>query len=207
MRWQYRIGLRFLLVMILFSALVLAWVANESRRAERRTALVSELTRVGVSPLLEEPTGFGQLVKGLLPRYERRLGERIGRGWFDRPTVFVCRGLEDRQVPFAVERLRRLGTVREVHTQGPGLTPRGVSGLRNGLPGVNVVPSAKPALHRYFKDQVSHEHFAGEGLGLAAMLAVGLLGTLIFLAWPLLWRGRPRRAIAFDEPPAVKPPD
>src|SRR5689334_20418289 len=149
-KWQYPIGLRFLMVMVLFAALILAWIARESRRAELRAALVAELARVGVAPLLEEPTGFGQLVRKFLPTYERRLGERIGRGWFDRPTVFVCRGLEDQQVPFVVERLRRLGTVREVHTQSTRLTSRGVSGLRSGLPGVNIVPSANPALHRYF---------------------------------------------------------
>jgi hypothetical protein len=193
MKWQYRIGLRFLLVMVLLAALTLAWVARESRRAQLREALVAELTQVGVSPLLEEPTGVGQLVKGLLPRYERRLGDWIGRGWFDRPTVFVCKGLEDQQVPFVVERLSRLGTVREIHTQGLRLTPQGDSGLRSGLPGVNVVPLANPALHQYFNDQVNHEHFAGEGLKLAGLLALGLLGTLIFLAWPLS-RRRPRTA-------------
>jgi hypothetical protein len=185
MKWQYRIGLRFLLVMVLFASLTLAWVARESRRAQLRSALFAELTRVGVSPLLEEPTGVGQLVKKFLPKYERRLGERIGRGWFDHPTIFVCWGLEDQQVPFVVERLSRLGTVREIHTQGTRLTPQGVSELRSGLPGVNVVPSANPALHKYFNDQINHEHFAGEGLKLAGLLALGLLGTLIFLAWPL----------------------
>src|SRR5262245_9525741 len=89
-RWQYRIGMRFLLATVVFAALGLGWVARESRRAERRTALVADLAGVGVAPLLEEPTGWGLLVKGVLPRHERRLRERIGRGWFDRPTVFVC---------------------------------------------------------------------------------------------------------------------
>ena len=196
MKWQYRIGLRFLLVMVLFAALILAWVAREARRAERRTALVAELAGLGVAPVLEEPTGLYLLVERLRPGSPRRLGERIGRGWFERPTVFACRGLDDERVPLAVERLRRLGTVRELHTGGPGLSGRGVSGLRSGLPGVDVVPSANPALHRYLNDQVSHEHFAGEGLELAALLALGLLGTLIFLAWPLLRRRRPRPATA-----------
>jgi hypothetical protein len=196
MRWQYRIGLRFLLVSVCFAALILGWFTREYRQANRRTALVAELSGVGVLPILEEPTGFGQLVKGALPKYERPIIARFGRGWFDRPTVFVCGRLQDDQVPLAVERLKLLGTVREIHTQGPGLTERGISDLRNGLPGVDVVPSANPALHRYFRDQVGHEHQATEGLQLLALLLLGLLGTLVFFAWPLMRRRRPKPADA-----------
>jgi hypothetical protein len=192
MRWHYRFGLRFLLATVLLAALILGWVAHEQRRANERTALEAELAGVGVVPLLEEPTGLGYLVKKVVPSYERSLRERIGSGWFDRSSIFVCMRLEDKQVPYAVERLRRLGTVREVHTQGPRLTQQGVSDLRSGLPGADVVPSANPALHRYFRDQVDHEHLATEGLELAALLALGLLGTLIFFAWPLARRRRPR---------------
>ena len=191
MKWQYRIGLRFLLVMVLFAAMFLAWIAREARRAERRTVLVAELAGLGIAPVLEEPTGLYLLVEKLRPGSPRRLGEWIGRGWLERPTVFASRALDDERVPLAVERLRQLGTVRELHTGGSGLSERGVSRLRSGLPGVNVVPSAKPALHRYFNEQVSHEHFAAEGLALAALLGLVLLGTLIFLAWPL--SKRPRR--------------
>jgi 4-amino-4-deoxy-L-arabinose transferase-like glycosyltransferase len=191
-KWQYRFGMRFLLMTVLFTALVLGWVMREHRRAERRTALVAELAGVGVVPLLEEPTGLALLVKKVLPRFERPLGERFGRGWLERPTVVVCRQLPDEQVPFALERLKLLGTVREVHTQGPRLTPRGITELQSGLPGVDVVPSANPALHRYFRDQVAHEHLAFEGLKLVGSLALGLLGTLIFFAWPLMKRRRPR---------------
>ena len=191
-RWQYRIGLRFCLVTVCFAGLILGWVAREHRQANRRTALVAELSGVGVVPILEEPTGFGQLVKGVLPRYERAIVARIGRGWFDRPTVFVCRQLTDERVAFAVQRLKLLGTVREIHTQGPALSEQGISQLRSGLPDVDVVPSANPALHRYFRDQVGHEHLATEGLQLAALLLLGLIGTLVFFAWPLVRRRGPR---------------
>jgi hypothetical protein len=93
-----------------------------------------------------------------------------------------------------VERIRRLGIVREVHTQGPGLSQQGISELQGGLPGVDVVPSANPALHRYFRDQVEHTHSGAEGLKLAAVLAAGLLGILIFFAWPLV-RHRRRKSV------------
>ena len=191
-RWQYRIGLRFLLLTVCFAGLILGWVTREHRQVNRRTALVAELSGVNVVPILEEPTGFGLLIKKVLPKYEQPITARIGRGWFDRTTVFVCRQLLDDQVPFAVERLKLLGTVREIHTQGAGISERGVSELRSGLPGVDVVPSANPALHRYFRDQVGHEHLAIEGLQLAALLLLGLLGTLVFFAWPLVRRRRPK---------------
>ena len=102
--------------------------------------------------------------------------------------------LEDKQVPYVVEKLRRLGIVRDVQTHGPGLTQLGISELRSGLPGIDVVPSANPALHRYFRDQVEHEHSGAEGLKLAAVLAAGLLGILIFFAWPLV-RHRRRKSV------------
>jgi hypothetical protein len=196
MRWQYRFGLKFLLVTVLFAALILGWVTREYRGAERRTALVSELSGVGVLTLLNEPTGLALLVKKVLPKYEQPLRNRIGIGCFERPTAFVCTRLTDEQVPFAVERLRLLGTVRAIHTEGPGLTQRGVSEMQSGLPGVDVVPSANPALHRYFRDQVTHEHLATEGLQLAALLAAGLFGTLVLFAWPLVKRRRRRPANA-----------
>ena len=196
-RWQYRIGLRFLLVMVFFAALILGWVTREYRQAERRTALVAELSTIGVLTILDEPTGLALLVKKFFPKYEQPLRERIGIGWFQRPTVFVCTKLEDEQVPFAVKQLKALGTVRAVHTQGPHLTQRGVSDLQDGLPGVEIVPAANPALHRYFRDQVSHEHFATEGLQLAGLLVLGLFGTAVFFAWPLMRRRRQRASAAY----------
>ena len=189
MRWHYRFGMRFLLATVLLLALILGWVVPKQRRADERTALVAELAGVGVQPILEEPTTLGLLVMGGLNEKHRR-GWRMVRWWLvRRPTVFVCRHLEDKQVPYAVERLSRLGTVQEVHTQGPRLTQQGVS-AQSGLPGIEVVPSANPALHRYFRDQVEHDHHDGKSLKLAALLALGLLGTLAFFAWPLVRRRR-----------------
>jgi hypothetical protein len=171
---------------VCFAALVLGLVTREHRQANRRTALVAELSGVGVVPILEEPTAFGQLVKGAFPKYEQPIMARIGRGWFDRPTVFLCRQLLDDQVPFAVKRLKLLGTVREIHTQSTGLSDRGISELRGGLPSVGVVPSVNRALHRYYRDQTEHEHLATEGLQLAGLLFLGFVGTVVFFAWPLV---------------------
>ena len=91
MRWHYRFGMRFLLATVLLAALILGWLVPEQRRADERTALIAELAGVGVHPILEEPTAWGfLLLKGNRPGYTRWLRDRLGSGWFDRPTVFVC---------------------------------------------------------------------------------------------------------------------
>ena len=136
----------------------------------------------------DEPTGLDLLVMKFSPKYAAALRKQIGMGWLYRPTVFVCARLEDEQVPFAIERLRRLGTVREIHTGGPNLTQHGVAALQSGLPDVNVVPASNPSLHHYFRDQVQHEHLATEGLQLAGLIILGILGTVAFFAWPLMRR-------------------
>ena len=189
-RWRYRIGLKFLLATVCLAALVLAWFTREYRQAQRRTALVAELSSVGVISILDEPTGLDMIVMRFSPKYERALRDRIGMGWLYRPTVFLCARLKDEQVPFAVERLTRLGTVREIHTNGTNLTATGVSDLQSGLPDVNIVPAANPSLQHYFRDQVEHEHLATEGLQLAGLLILGLLATVAFFAWPLVRRHR-----------------
>jgi hypothetical protein len=54
------------------------------------------------------------------------------------PTVFACGKLEDSGVPYAVDGLRRLGTVRDRRPTGrlnrPAATP-GLSGGRDGVGG------------------------------------------------------------------------
>jgi hypothetical protein len=65
-------------------------------------------------------------------------------------------------------------------------------GCEGGLPGIDIDRSANPAHHRYFRDQVEHEHSGAEGLKLAAVLAAGPLGILNFFAWPLVRHRRPK---------------
>jgi hypothetical protein len=84
---------------------------------------------------------------------------------------------------------------------GSRLTQRGVSALKTGLPGVDVALSASWAPHRYFRNQVEHTHSDIEGRKLAAVLALGLLGILIFFAWPLMRRRRPPPGVVRDSIP------
>jgi hypothetical protein len=198
-RWRYRIGLKFLLVMICLAALVLASFTREYRMAERRTILIAELSSIGVISIHDEPTGLDLLVMKFSPSYERVLREKIGSGWLYRPSVFLCARLDDEHAPLAVERLKGLGTVRELHTQGTMLTARGVSELERGLPGVNVVPSANPSLHHYLRHQLGHDHLATEGLELAGLIFLGIVGTVAFFAWPL----RRRRGMTMKPSPEL----
>jgi hypothetical protein len=189
---RFRFGLKGLPATILVLALVFGWVGCENRRAQQQSILVAELVGVGVQPDLQEPTAVGFFVKKRFPSHEAWVRERIGEGWLLRPTVFLCSQLTDEQVPYAIERLQRLGTVREIHYQGRDLTERGLEKIRSSLPGVGVVPRANPALQRYFNSQVQGAHFALGGLMIEASLAIVLLGILASILWSLLSLARHR---------------
>jgi hypothetical protein len=177
-------GTRGLLFVILSLALVFGWFGREYRRAEERTMLVAELARENASSRLNEPTLSGQLVRKFLPGRERRIRDKVGGGWFDRPTVFVLFHLTDAKVSGVAERLRKLGTVREVHYDGPDLTERGVEALRDGLPGVNVVPNASTDLHRYWLMRTRSETVAYEAMffTIAVLIAFCLMAVAL-LRW------------------------
>ncbi len=197
---RFQLGLRGLLATILVLALICGWIAREHRRAQERTALVAELGSVGISPCLEEPTGLDFWIKKRIPGREAWVRDRIGEGWLSCPTVFVCWTLADSQVPYAVDRLRRLGTVREVHYQNGPLTETGIAQMRTGLPDVGVVPRANPSLQRYYLSKTTGEQFALSGLVFEAFLAIGLLGILSAIILPLVTLVVSRRRAAAERP-------
>ena len=92
MRRHYRFGLKFMLATVLLAALILGWVVPEQRRADEKTALVAELTGVGVRPDLRKSPRRGASPNGGEPPRVQAVAalSRFGSGWFDRPTVFVC---------------------------------------------------------------------------------------------------------------------
>jgi hypothetical protein len=192
-RRRLRFGLRTLLAAILLVALPLGWVAREHHRAAERSALVAELTDARVRVVLAEPTNFGLWVRKRLPGREAWVRDRIGDGWFSVPTAFDATRLDDERVPFALARLGRLGTVREVYFHGGRTTEAGVSALRSGLPGVNVVPWRDTSRHHYLNAQ-GGEHFAFGPAAFEASLALWLLGIVAWAAWSLARRLRRRAA-------------
>ena len=181
---RYRFGLRWLLFIVTLASLAVSWIGCEHRRAQHQSALVSELANIGVVVDLEEPTGAGLLVRKFLPQYEEWLGERVGPGWFHRPTVFVSRRLDADQIAQAAERLNRLGTVREVQLRGPQSAEQ-LEQLRSELRGALVLDSHDLARRPTTPPSA---HFASAGLGLLAALFLALAGTAALLAWPLVVR-------------------
>jgi hypothetical protein len=182
-RGRFRFGLRGLLASVLTFAVVFGWIGCENRRAQQQSMLVADLVGVGVQPDLEEPTALGFFIKKRFPVQEAWVRERIGGGWLSRPTVFLCSKLTDEHVPYAIDRLKRLGSVREIHYQSRGLSDRGIDQIQSSLPGVGVVPRSNPALQRYYIAQVRGAHFALGGFLLEAAFAVVLLGGLATIIW------------------------
>ncbi len=189
-KWQYRFGLRWLLAAVTLTSVAVGWIGCEHRRAQDRTTLVAELARVGVVVELEEPTGVGLLVRKFIPQREAWLRERIGPGWFGRPTVLVSWRLEADQVALAAQRLNRLGTVREVQLRDPQSAAQ-IMRLRRDLPDTLVVDSHDLARRPATRPVA---HFAYAGMGLLAALALALLGTAALFTWPLVARSKLTRA-------------
>ncbi len=173
-------GTRLLLFVITLAALGFGWFAHEHGQAQRQTILIDELARSGMISRLDEMTTLSQIVKKFSPSREAWLRGKIGDGWFDHPSIFMTFKLHDDQVPQVVERLRELGTVQEVHYGGDRLTEAGISRLRDGLPGVNVVPNAAPDQHRFSLASMG-EHMAYGALGFMIVIAVILLTLLVLL--------------------------
>ena len=183
---RFRFGLKRLFATVLALALAFGWVGCENRRAQRQSRLVAVLQDVGVQPILEEPTALAFFIKKRFPGREEWVREHLGEGWLSRPTVFLCSELTDEHVPYATERLKRLGTVREVHYQSRELTKRGIDTIRRSLPGVGVVPRDNPSLQRYYNSQVKGAHFAVGGLIVEASLGIVLLGILVAVIMAVL---------------------
>jgi hypothetical protein len=177
-------GTRRLLAAIILVAMALGWLAHAHRQAERRAVLMSELARSGVLGRLTEPTHLSLIVKKFWPNREAWLRGKIGGGWFDHPSIFVTSRLDDEQVPGVTGRLRELGTVLEIHYGD--LSDEGISQLMAGLPGVNVVPNASPALHRFWLASMG-EHVAYGAMIFALVVAATLLGLL---AVSIFWVAR-----------------
>jgi hypothetical protein len=170
-----------MLSFIVLLGLAFGWLGRENRRAREQESLLAELAVVGVRVVSQEPTTLWLWVAKHVPQWESRLRDRVGEGWLSRPTVFTCTNINVEQIPFIADRLRRLGTVREVHYQNGPLTGDGVSRLRSGLPGVNVAPRDRRDLQTYSLSQYRSEHFASGVFVIDLSLAAGLLVMLLLV--------------------------
>jgi hypothetical protein len=173
-------------VLVTWASLAVGWIGCEHRRAQHQTALINELANIGIVVDLEEPTGVGLLVRKFLPQREAWLRERVGPGWFHRPTVFVSWRLDADKVAQAAERLNRLGTVRDVQLRGPQSAEH-IELLRSELPGAMIVDSQDLARRPTTPPAAE---FGSAGVRLLAVLALALVGTVALLCWPLVVRSK-----------------
>lgn len=164
-----------------------AWFLTEHQRVKRQEVIGPELVQAGTYVLLEEPTAFGQVARKFIPDQEPWLAERIGKGWFRRQTVFICHELTDRQASYVAERLRTLGTAREVQLRRPGLSAAGRSSFERDLPGVAIIPADDPAAQTYYRSRVEHAQFAFGGAMLASLIAVCVPAVALLAGW---WTAR-----------------
>jgi len=182
-RRSFRFSLKALLASVLFLSLVFAWIAFENRKAQEQSALVAELSELGIAPYLREPTAVGFFVRKHFSGQEGRIRDFLGEGWLSRPTVLVCWDLGDDDAPTAVDKLKRLGTVREIHYQEGHVTEQALAELQSGLPGVGVVPRGDPTQQVYYRSKTGGEQFAMSLLVFEVSLLLILLGSLVAVLW------------------------
>ncbi len=189
---RFQFGLRALLLTVTFVALFIGWIGHLHRRAQERTKLTAELVSAGILVDLEEPNWLGQLTKKVAPQRYEWLRERLGSGWLGYPTVFFCWELKEEQVPAVVERVKRLGTVREFHFRREP-APQLAATMRQKLPGIDVLTTTS-AIRTYYHSRVSQQVFAFEGAAFLAVFALGLIGAAVAVVWRLVRRTKLMRA-------------
>ncbi len=126
-RRRFRFGMRSLLGIVLFLGLVFGWLARVQRQVVEQEAVVAELARDRVVVNSREPTPLCLVLtklrgsRNILPETPAKFEKWLSPGWFSRPLGFNAGKLRDEDVPRVVERLQRLGDVREVEFHGGSL--------------------------------------------------------------------------------------
>ncbi len=116
---RLRLGLRKMMGLVLVLGLIFGGVARFQRQAREVEALTADLARDRIRVNSSDPSLLCLVVMKVLAtdsrKAEARCSRWIGPGWFSRPVGFNAGRLKEEKVPHLVERLRRLGTVFEVH--------------------------------------------------------------------------------------------
>jgi hypothetical protein len=122
---RFRFGLRGLIGAVLFVGLALGLIAREDRRVRNQSAVIAEMQRMGIVDGGHEPTILALIAMKWFSTDSRSIETRFSRwidtGWLYRVGWFNAGRLKEGEVPAVVERLRRLGAVREVHFHKPSL--------------------------------------------------------------------------------------
>jgi hypothetical protein len=122
-RRRLRFGLRGLIGSILLIGLALGLIAREDRRVRTQSAVIADLSRMGVHAGGHRPTLPCFIAMKLYSTNNRAIENRFSRwvdpGWFYRVEWFNAGRLEEERMPAVVERLVRLGAVKEVYFNEP----------------------------------------------------------------------------------------
>lgn len=174
-------GLRWLLVVLLLSSCVLAWLSREKHRVARQTQLIAELAQIGTRVRELEPTGVDLVAHKVFGKDKESLSQWISEGWFMRPRVLAAWTTTDAYLDDVVEKIKQLGGIRELHVENPAITEQGIATLKEQLPEVAVLTRAD----LQGRSRPS-EHFAAAALQAAFIAAATGLGVVIVLVWPIL---------------------
>jgi hypothetical protein len=124
-RRRLRFGLRWLIGLILLIGLALGLIAREDRRVRTQSNVIAELSRMGVHAARQRPTLLCLIAMKFYSTNNRAIEDRFSRwvdpGWFYRVEWFNAGRLEEERIPAVVERLVRLGAVKEVYFNEPSL--------------------------------------------------------------------------------------
>ena len=124
-RRRLRFGLRGLIGVVLFAGLALGLIAREGRRVRTQSAVVSEMTRMKIVEGGHKPTILCLIAMKWYSTSNRAIETRFSKwldpGWFGRVMWFNAGRLKDEQLPAVVEKLGRLGAVKEVYFNDPSL--------------------------------------------------------------------------------------
>jgi hypothetical protein len=117
--------MRGLIVSILLIGLALGLIAREDRRVRTQSTVIVDLSRMGVHEAGHRPTLLCLIAMKFYSTNNRAIEARFSRwvdpGWFYRVEWFNAGRLEEERIPAVVERLVRLGTVKEVYFKEPSL--------------------------------------------------------------------------------------
>jgi hypothetical protein len=124
---------------MLLAGLISGWFAHELQRARERVAIVAELDRVGVYVYQYEPTNLGHFLRRALPTpAENWVRTRLGDSLLSGPSAFSSHTLRRGDLPYVLERLGRLSTVRTIRFPAGLLSEEDMGRLRKAMPKAEV---------------------------------------------------------------------
>ncbi len=136
---RLRFRLRTLLVAVLVAGLGLGWLARHLRGEREQVALIAELNRAGIYAWQYEPNSVGWMTRALPIPAQQWLRHHWLRWTFCySPSRISAFSITNNQVPYLIERMRRLPYLRSVSFRHGQISAEGEKRIRDALPSVEV---------------------------------------------------------------------